>query len=117
MPGGRSPLNDLTRAQAAALEAALAKTGLAMPVGVGMRNWHPFLHDTLAAMAARGQRRVLGVILSALRCEASWDRYKDDVAAARARTPGAPEVEFADPWFAHPAFLDAIAERTRAVLA
>ena len=117
MPGGRSPLNDLTRAQAAALEAGLAKSGLPLPVAVGMRNWHPFLHETLAVMAARGQRRVLGVILSALRCEASWDRYKDDVAAARARTPGAPEVDFADPWFGHASFLDAVAARGREALA
>jgi protoporphyrin/coproporphyrin ferrochelatase len=111
MPGGRSPLNELTRAQATALERALAKDGPALPVFVGMRNWHPFLHETLAELATRRHLRVIGVILSALRCEASWDRYRDDVAAARARTPGAPEVEFAAPWFAHPRFLDAVAAR------
>src|ERR1043165_7861337 len=72
MPGGRSPLTELTRAQAAQLEAALSREGLALPVVVGMRNWHPFLHETLAELAARGHRRVLGVILSAVRCAASW---------------------------------------------
>ena len=117
MPGGASPLDALTRAQAAALERTLAEDGPALPVVVGMRNWHPFLHDTLAEMRERGHRRVLGVILSALRCEASWDRYREDVAAARARTPGAPEVEFSDPWFAHAGFLDAVAARARAALA
>jgi ferrochelatase len=111
MPGGRSPLNELTRAQATALERALAKDGPALPVFVGMRNWHPFLHETLAELATRRHLRLIGVILSALRCEASWDRYRDDVAAARARTPGAPEVKFAAPWFAHPRFLDAVAAR------
>jgi ferrochelatase len=111
MPGGRSPLTELTRAQAAKLEAALAHAGPALPVFVGMRNWHPFLHETLADMTARGCRRALGVILSVLRCEASWDRYRDDVAAAR--TPGAPDVAFADPWFAHPGHLDALAARAR----
>ena len=117
MPGARSPLNDLTRAQAAALQLELAKSGLPLPVAVGMRNWHPFIHETLAEMAARGQRRVVGVILSALRCEASWDRYKEDVAAARARTPGAPAVDFGEPWFAHAGFLDAVASRARTALA
>ena len=34
-------------------------------------------------MKARGCRRALGIILSALQTEASWDRYVDDVAAAR----------------------------------
>jgi ferrochelatase len=116
MPGGRSPLSELTRAQATKLEAALAHDGRPLPVFVGMRNWHPFLQETLAEMAARGHRRVLGIILSVLRCEASWDRYRDDVAAARARTPGAPEVEFADPWFAHAGHLDAVAARAAAAL-
>jgi ferrochelatase len=113
MPGGRSPLNELTFAQARALEAALAERGPALPVFVGMRNWHPFLHETLAEMAARGHRKVLGIILSALRCEASWDRYQRDVAEARARTPGAPDVEYAPPWFDHPGFHDAVAARAR----
>src|SRR5262249_24653474 len=117
MPGGASPLTALTRAQASALERALASQGAALPVFVGMRNWHPFLHETFAEMSARGHRRVLGVIMSALRCEASWDRYRDDVGVARERTPEAPAVEFADPWFAHQGFLDAVASRARAALA
>jgi protoporphyrin/coproporphyrin ferrochelatase len=117
MPGGRSPLNELTRAQAYALEVALATNGQALPVYVGMRNWHPFLHETLGEMAARGHTRVLAVILSALRCEASWDRYRDDVANARERAPAAPSVDFADPWFAHRGFLDAVAARARDALA
>src|SRR5918999_3604168 len=75
MPGGRSPLNDLTAAQARALAAALQRDGLSLPVFVGMRNWHPFLHETLADMTVRGVRRVLAIILSPLRTEASWERY------------------------------------------
>jgi protoporphyrin/coproporphyrin ferrochelatase len=116
MPGGRSPLNQLTQAQADALRRALAAEGAALPVYVGMRNWHPFLHETLAEMTRLGHRRVIGVILSALRCEASWDRYKEDVAAAVARTPGAPEIIFGEPWFAHRGYLDAVAARARAAL-
>jgi ferrochelatase len=115
--GGRSPLNDLTRAQADALGRALADAGLARPVFVGMRNWHPFLRDTLAEMQTRGHRRALGIILSSLQAEASWERYQADVAAARAAIgPAAPEVAYAPPWGAEPRFLDAMAERARAAL-
>lgn len=117
MPGGRSPLNDLTLAQAQALGAALERHGHAVPVFVGMRNWHPYLHETLGEMAARGHRRTLGIILSALRCEASWDRYIEDVAQARARVPSAPAVDFAPSWSTHPRFLDAVADRARRALA
>ena len=117
MPGGRSPLNDLTFAQARALEAELAAGGPALPVFVGMRNWHPFLHDTLAAMADKGLTRAVGVILSAFRTEASWERYQQDVADARARVAAAPAVAFAGAWLAHPQFVDAVADRARAAFA
>jgi ferrochelatase len=117
MPGGRSPLNELTEAQAAGLRAALAAAGRALPVFVGMRNWHPFLHETLAAMALRRHRRALGIILSSFRTEASWERYIADVADARARTPGAPEVVFAPPWFEHPRFIAAAADGAGRALA
>ena len=114
MPGGRSPLNELTLAQARALTEMLARQGIRLPVFVGMRNWHPFLHETLAEMAAKGAERALGIILSALRTEASWERYQEDVAAARGRTPGAPEVVFAPPWATHPRFIDAVVDRVSA---
>jgi ferrochelatase len=107
MPGGASPLNALTETQAEGLRRAL---GGALPVFVGMRNWHPFLHETLAVMTAAGHRLSLAIILSSFRTEASWDRYVADVAGARERTPGAPEVVFAPPWFEHPRFVTAIAD-------
>jgi ferrochelatase len=75
-----------------------------------MRNWHPFLDETLAAMAARGQRRALGIIMSSFRTEASWDRYQADVTTARERTRGAPEIVLASPWFEHPRFVAALAD-------
>ena len=116
MPGSRSPLTELTFAQARGLEQALAREGPALPVFVGMRNWHPFLHETLAEMAGKGARRALAVILSPLRSEASWERYMRDVADARARVAGAPEVEFAPAWFEHPRFVAAVADRARAAI-
>jgi ferrochelatase len=117
MPGGRSPLNELTEAQAAGLRAVLESQGRPLPIHVGMRNWHPFLHETLATMAAQGHRRALGIILSSFRSEASWERYVADVAAARERTPGAPEIVFAPPWFEHPRFVAAVAEGVAGALA
>jgi ferrochelatase len=110
--GGRSPLNELTRRQAAALGRELAQEGIALPVHVGMRNWHPFLHEALAEMKDAGHRRALGIILSSLQTEASWERYAADVAAARDKVgDGAPEVVFAPAWSDHPLFIAAMAER------
>jgi protoporphyrin/coproporphyrin ferrochelatase len=116
MPDGRSPLAELTFAQARGLEQALTQAGPALPVFVGMRNWHPFLHETLAEMAGKGARRSLGIILSPFRTEASWERYMQDVAEARPRVARAPEVGFAPAWFEYPRFVAAVADRTRAAL-
>jgi protoporphyrin/coproporphyrin ferrochelatase len=116
--GGRSPLTELTLRQADALRAALGRLGRREAVYVGMRNWHPFLHETLEAMRARGHRCALGIILSSLQTEASWERYVQDVAAARERVgTEAPEVSYAAPWGDHPLFLDAMAARAADALA
>jgi ferrochelatase len=115
--GGRSPLNELTRRQAEGLRRALAREGTAEAVYVGMRNWHPFLAETLAEMRDRGHRAALGIILSSLQTEASWERYAGDVAAARATVgPGAPEVSYAPGWAEHPRFIDTVADRAAAAL-
>ncbi|MGH7275759.1 MAG: ferrochelatase, partial [Candidatus Rokuibacteriota bacterium] len=79
MPGGRSPLNELTFSQARALERGLAQGGPALPVFVGMRNWHPLLGETLAEMAGKSLKRAFGIVLSSFRSEASWERYQQDV--------------------------------------
>jgi protoporphyrin/coproporphyrin ferrochelatase len=113
MPGARSPLNELTERQAAALHGQLTGTGSRLPVYIGMRNWHPYLRETLEAMRLGGARRALGVILSSLQTEASWERYQDDVAEARAQVADAPEVVFAEPWGDHPRFIEAVADRVR----
>lgn len=115
--GGRSPLTELTRLQADALGRLLERDGVALPVHVGMRNWHPFLHETLAEMKRQGFRRALGIILSAFQTEASWQRYEGDVAAARGKVgPGAPEVVYAPAWFEHPRFIEAAADRVTGAL-
>ena len=115
--GGRSPLNDLTQRQAGGLRRALEQDGIELPVYVGMRNWHPFLLETLGEMRDRGHRRALGIILSSFQTEASWERYVADVAAAREKLgPGAPEVSYAAPFGDRPLFVDAMVERAAAAL-
>lgn len=116
--GGRSPLNELTMRQAGALRDALATAGRPLPVYVGMRNWHPYLADTLAAMRRDGVRNALGVILAAQQSDASWGRYQRDVAEARATVgDDAPAIVFAPNWHAHPLFIDAVAARAADALA
>lgn len=117
MPGGRSPLNELTFSQARALERGLAQGGPALPVFVGMRNWHPFLGETLAEMAGKSLKRAFGIVLSSFRSEASWERYQQDVTDARAKVSDAPAVVFAPAWFEHPGFIESVVDRVGAAFA
>lgn len=112
--GGRSPLNAITLKQAKALQALLAQEGCPLPIYVGMRNWHPYLQDTLERMATEGVQHALGFILSAQQSEAGWDRYQRDVAEARKQVgPHAPTVDYVPGWHNHPLFIETVAELTR----
>lgn len=114
---GHSPLHALTARQAEALQADLAARGPRIPVYVGMRNWTPYLHETLARMREGGVRRALGIVMAPHRSYSSWDQYQENVAEARARVgPDAPAVDYAGAWFDHPGFIEAQAERIAEVM-
>lgn len=116
--GGRSPYNDLTMWQAAALRARLHRDGIDAPVVVAMRNTAPFMDDALRELSAQGVRRAFGFILAAHRSEASWERYQADLDAARKRVgAGAPEIDYPAAWHNHPLFIAAAADRVRDAIA
>ena len=105
--GGRSPLTDITNAQAAALREAL---GPEIPVVVGMRNWHPFIKDALTELAGSGATRVIGVPMAPQFSTLSIQKYLD---AATAAVPDGLRFEAVPSYHAHPLLVDAFAERVR----
>ncbi len=112
--GGRSPYNDLTMRQAAALREELAKKGARVPVAVGMAKWEPYVADSLRALTEGGALRVLGFFMAAHRSEASFERYQATVNDARAAIgEAAPEVVYPESWHDHPLFIAAVASRAR----
>jgi len=116
--GGRSPFNEITERQAAALRERLAREDVNLPVVLGMRNTAPWLEDALRELLRNGVRRALGFVLAAHRCEASWDRYLRNVEEARQRIgPAAPVVDYLGEWHAHPLFIEAAADRVADALA
>ncbi len=106
--GGRSPLTDLTQAQAAALRERL---GPDVRVAVGMRNWTPFIKDALAELAAADVARVIGIPMAPQYSSLSVQKYTD---AALAALPSGVRFEAVPSFHAHPLLLDAFAERVRA---
>ena len=115
--GGRSPYNELTMRQAAALGEQLRQSGHDLPVAVGMRNAAPFFSDALTDLSRTGVRRIAGFVLSAFRCEASWERYLAEVEAARLQLgTDAPEVIYAASWHDDSRFIAAVVRRIREAL-
>jgi protoporphyrin/coproporphyrin ferrochelatase len=111
--GGRSPLNELTFRQADGLRGLLGRT----PVYVGMRNWQPYIADTVAQMALDGVRHATGIILAPHANESSRERYMEAVDQGRAALgPRAPAIDYVGSWHVHPLFVEAIAERVLAAL-
>jgi len=119
--GGVSPITELTRRQAAGIAERLRKDGPDLPVFVGMRNWHPFLADTLEEMSAAGIRRAIGIVTAAQRSYSSCLQYKENVIEARAelRRRGQRDVEvtYVGDWHAHEGFVAANAAHVAVALA
>jgi ferrochelatase len=105
--GGRSPLTDITHRQGAALQAAL---GPAIPVLVGMRNWHPFIADVVRDLDPNRVRRVVGIPLAPQFSTLSVQKY---VEAAVAAIPRGIEFDCVSSFHDHPVLLGAFAERVR----
>jgi len=106
--GGRSPLTDITRAQAAALRQEL---GDGTPVHVGMRNWHPFIADAVKEAVAAGARELIGVPLAPQFSTVSVARYRD---VLRAAAPEGVAVRCVESWHDHPGLIAAFAEKVKA---
>jgi ferrochelatase len=103
--GGRSPLTDLTLAQGDALRSRL---GPDVPVAVGMRNWHPFIRNALAELAATGATRIVGIPLAPQFSTLSVGKYFD---AARAALPDGLELVPVESFHVHPLLIEAFAQR------
>ncbi len=103
--GGTSPLRERTEAQAAGLQAAL---GRGFKVELGMKHSAPFVEEGVAALAAAGARRAVGLVLAPHYSALSVGEY---VARARkaATSGGRPEMTFVESWHLEPDYLDLLA--------
>lgn len=104
---GRSPLTGITLRQGE----LLADT-LKAPVYVGMRNWKPYIADTMKQMRADGVERVAAICLAPQNSRTSVGLYRN---AAYKEADGM-AVEFIDSWHDHPLLIEAFAERLQAAL-
>lgn len=119
--GGVSPINEQNRALVTALEGALQRAGIDLPVLFGNRNWDPLLADALADAVAVGHRRILALVTSGYSSWSGCRQYREDLAQARDevadRTGVVLEIDKVRVWFNHPGFIAAMADRVTTAVA
>jgi ferrochelatase len=114
--GGRSPIRELTEAQATGLARALNDGSAANEpewrVFVGMRHWHPFIKDVLAEMSSAGIERAVGLVMAPHYSRMSIGAYFKKVEEA-----GSPiEVAPIERWNLVPGYLDTLERRVQDAL-
>ncbi|MGD0497782.1 MAG: ferrochelatase [Bryobacteraceae bacterium] len=109
--GGSSPLLRWTRAQAEALERTLG-----LPVLFGMRNWHPFIRETMDRVREAGIERLAAIALAPQYSQTSVGLYiRRTEEAAREAGVSAPVV-WAKSYHDEPLLIEAFAERLRPLI-
>jgi protoporphyrin/coproporphyrin ferrochelatase len=116
--GGKSPIFDITKTQASALEDALNQTqrgkqrlnAVEHPfrVYIGMRYWHPFIEDTVAQMHKDGIKKVVALNLyphySVATSGSSLAKLHEVAADYDMKISSVPS------WFNHPLYIGALVD-------
>jgi ferrochelatase len=87
----------------------LAET-LAIPVYVGMRNWHPYIADVVGQMRRDGITHFKAICLAPQNSRTSVGLYRSVTAKAAAESP-AMQMDFVAGWADHPLLALAFADR------
>jgi ferrochelatase len=106
---GHSPLTEITLEQARLVEAELTGAGTPARVYVGMRNWHPYIADTVRAMQADGVEEAAAICLAPQNSRTSVGLYRKAVEAEA----GKMRIDFTESWARNPLLAEAFAERLR----
>jgi ferrochelatase len=111
--GGSSPLLEITRAQAEALEAFVNQDGKnTFKVYFGMRSWSPYIRDVVRQMVDDGVQKVFAICLAPQYSTWSTERYfksfKDALKECDVKNL---EVHYISSWCDHPCLTDAFVEK------
>jgi protoporphyrin/coproporphyrin ferrochelatase len=103
---GHSPLTEITMQQAARVSQELG-----LPAYVGMRNWKPYIHDTVQQMSADGVTRAVAICLAPHNSRTSVGLYRRAVIGETGKAPFT--VDFVSEWHAEPLLIRAFSEKLR----
>lgn len=112
--GGKSPILEITKAQAAVLEEVLnsRETPEDKPyrVYIGMRYWHPFIGDTVKQMHSDGIKNVIALGLYPHYSIATTGSSVEKMKEAMKDYPGL-SLRCIQSWYDHPLYIDAVVEQ------
>ncbi len=118
--GGRSPLLDITRGQAAALEAELNRrmdgSEIRFHTYVGMRHWDPRIQSAVEQMARDGIRKVIGLVMAPHQSLMSTGAYYRKLEEAIAQQGNGMQLVRIESWHDAPGLISALAEHAQAAL-
>jgi protoporphyrin/coproporphyrin ferrochelatase len=103
---GRSPLTEITQRQRELLEQKIN-----MPVYVGMRNWSPFISQTLRQMVTDGIHRAIVICMAPQNSRTSVGLYRSSL---RACADSEMIFDFVESWHDQPFLIQAFADKLRA---
>lgn len=110
--GGRSPLNEITFAQAAALEGRLGGAR----VYVGMRHWKPGIAEAVARAAGDGVERLVALCMTPQYSRASVGAYFGRLRGALEERGVAPDLALVKSYHDNPLFIRAVARKVVSAL-
>jgi ferrochelatase len=112
--GGSSPLQEITRSQAEALESELRRRdGDNWRVVVGMKHSAPFLEDAVAQLVAEGVDSAVGLVLAPHFSQMSIGEYVSRAESALSGRPSQLRLRFVTDWHLDPGYIDWLADRIR----
>ena len=103
--GGRSPLDEVTEAQRAALERELE-----LPVYVGMKHWRPRISEAVDRALSGGADTVVGIVLAPHYSKLSVEGYRERLEDGLS---GRAELRFVESWHTHEPYIAVLADRVR----
>jgi protoporphyrin/coproporphyrin ferrochelatase len=98
-----NPLNEITEAARAALEAELG-----LPVFTGMRHWTPRIAEAVEAALGGGAETIVGLVLAPHYSAMSIGKYRAQLVEA---LDGRADLRFIERWGHEPGFVELLADR------
>lgn len=108
--GGKSPLNDITKKQAEALEKKLPRD---YKVFIGMRYWHPTIEEAIQKIDKAGIKDIIVLPLFPQYSKATTGSAIKELERTLAKQSTNPTQVIIENWHNHPAYLEAQAEKIK----